>query len=196
MRQPTLLLSLTALLSLLTGTLLILGYLALTGGTAEDRPLAGTEPGPGVQAWARDQIVDTLPAFTMEDLSGRERAIGEWVGQPMIINVWATWCGPCREEVPLLIDIQAEHGDQLTVIGLSMDDPAPVSAFAREFGINYPLLVGDADARTVTRLLGSDELGLPHTFVVDAEGRIVGFHLGLIRPEEVPALLTPIVDMQ
>ncbi len=139
-----------------------------------------------------DRLTETLPEFSMPDPEGETRDISEWEGDILVINFWGTWCAPCREEVPLLIDVQDEFEDQgLTVLGIALDQPEQVKAFAEEFGINYPLLVGENETLEVLEAFGSGALGLPHTFVVDRDGRVVNFHLGLIEPDEVDPLLAP-----
>jgi len=146
-----------------------------------------------VRSWVSGHLTDRLPDFSMPDLEGQERDIAEWQGDVLVINFWATWCAPCREEVPLLKDIQARYGDQgLTVIGIALDEPEAVRQFAADFAINYPVLVGEEEARETAALFGSDSLGLPHTLVVNRRGELVGFHLGLVRPEDVETLLDPI----
>lgn len=137
-------------------------------------------------------LAETLPEFSMPDMNGRERAISEWAGDILVINFWGTWCAPCREEVPLLIELQEDYADRgLTVLGIALDQAEPVRQFAEDFGINYPLLVGEQKTLTVMEAFGSGTMGLPHTFVVNRDGEIVNVHVGLIQPDEVEALLAP-----
>ena len=160
------------------------------------------EPLPEAAEEARDQaaaqdLAATLPEFSMPDVDGEERDIGEWQDDILVINFWGTWCAPCREEVPLLIDIQEEYADQnLTVLGIALDEPDAVREFAEEFGINYPLLVGENETLEVMEQFGSGNLGMPHTFVTDRDGNVVNFHMGLIEPEDVDGLLAPAFDAE
>lgn len=143
------------------------------------------------QAAGRD-LTAHLPEFSMPDVDGEERHISEWENDILVINFWGTWCAPCREEVPLLIDIQDDYADRdLTVLGIALDDADSVRDFAEEFGINYPLLVGENETLRVMEQFGSGALGMPHTFVIDRDGHVVNFHMGLIEPEDVDALLQP-----
>ena len=93
------------------------------------------EPGP-----APARLPDRLPAFTLNDLQGKPRPIGTWEGRSLIVNFWATWCDPCRREIPLLESLNTAWGPRrFTVIGI-VDHPEKVATFAREFAIGYPLL--------------------------------------------------------
>ncbi|MDQ2069636.1 TlpA family protein disulfide reductase [Natronospira bacteriovora] len=137
-------------------------------------------------------LAETMPEFSMPDPDGEERHSSEWDGDILVVNFWGTWCAPCREEVPLLIEMQENYGDQgLTVLGIALDQVEPVQRFADDFGINYPLLVGEQETLAVMESFGSGTVGMPHTFVVDRDGRIVNFHVGLIEEHEVEALLAP-----
>lgn len=140
--------------------------------------------------WARDQIVETAPGFTLKDRDGRLRSSDEWEGQVRVVNFWATWCAPCRDEIPLLVDLQREYTDQgVTVLGIAMDQPGAVREFSDEFNINYPVLTGEKETRDLAGKFGSDRLGLPHTFVVNGEGNIAGFYLGPVKREDITPLL-------
>lgn len=145
--------------------------------------------------WARGQLMEIAPEFTLTDRDGQLRSSDEWAGQVRVVNFWATWCAPCREEVPLLVDLQREYAEQgVTVLGIALDEPDAVHEFADEFNINYPVLVGEQEARALAEQFGSDRLGLPHTIVVNREGEIVGFHLGLMNREDIAPLLESLVS--
>ena len=116
----------------------------------------------------------------MEALDGRSMSTGDWRGKVALVNFWATWCGPCREEIPQLIELQRRYPDQLQVIGVSTDegDPADVAAFAERMGVNYPIVMAtDALYREFPGVFA-----LPTSFIVDPGGSIVQTHVGLISP--------------
>jgi peroxiredoxin len=137
-------------------------------------------------------LAGEVPVFEMPDPGGEIRHIDDWAGDVLVINFWGTWCAPCRDEVPVLIDIQERYGDEgLTVLGIALDQAAPVRRFAEDFGINYPLLVGEQETLQVLEQFGSTMKGLPHTFLADRDGRIVNFHVGIIEPHEVESFLAP-----
>ncbi|MEA5446053.1 TlpA disulfide reductase family protein [Gammaproteobacteria bacterium AB-CW1] len=168
----------------------ILGFGAyhwFTAGNNEAPPEAPPERG----------LAEELPSFSMPDPEGNERHVDEWEGDILVINFWGTWCAPCREEVPLLVELQENYADQgVTVLGIALDEAEPVIRFAEDYGINYPLMVGENETLEVLEAFGSSTLGLPHTFVVDRNGKIVNFHLGLIVDEDVPPLLAPALEGQ
>jgi thiol-disulfide isomerase/thioredoxin len=123
--------------------------------------------------------VARLPEFTLPDLDGRPRSISEWSGRPLIVNFWATWCAPCRREMPLLQEIHERRGDDgLAVIGVALDDPAAAKKFVDEIGVTYPNLHGEHEGTVVAESLGADFVGLPYSAFVAPDGEIVGLHSG------------------
>ena len=128
--------------------------------------------------FVRDPVqIDDL---VMEDLDGGTLSMADLRGKVTLVNYWATWCGPCRHEIPQLVELQARYGDQLQVIGISTDegDPANVRAFAQEFQMNYPVVMANREINSQF----PGVFALPTSFVVDTEGRIVQTHVGLINP--------------
>jgi len=133
---------------------------------------------------------DKLPEFSLHDVSGRERKISEWAGEPLLINFWATWCAPCRREIPLLQNLHAQksiHGIQ--VIGIAIDRLSDVETFVAEYGVTYPNLVGEADAMQVSSLFGMDSLGLPFSVLSGSNGEILTVHVGEINAEQITKLV-------
>ena len=122
---------------------------------------------------------ERLPHFVMDDVWGEPRNIHEWSGQPLLINFWATWCAPCRREIPLL---EALHKEQsgIQVIGIAVDNQSEVATFVGEFGVSYPNLVGETDALAVSGLFGVDNPGLPFTVLTGADGSVLTVHIGEI----------------
>ncbi|MBI2834149.1 MAG: TlpA family protein disulfide reductase [Acidobacteria bacterium] len=119
-----------------------------------------------------------VPEFEARDLDGRPIAPAALKGKALIINFWATWCGPCRIEIPDLIALQQKYGARLQVIGISTDDPDAVETvrrFAREQRINYPIVMGAGD---LEQTFGGI-YGIPTSFIVDPRGRMVQRHVGL-----------------
>lgn len=135
-------------------------------------------------------VPDTLPDFTLADLEGTPRSIRSWAGKSMIVNFWATWCAPCRREIPLLKKLQADHAAEgFQVVGVAVDFREDVLKYAREIGIDYPLLIGEQEGLEAVNKFGHGSLGFPFTVFTDNQQRIVVFHLGEIREPEAAVLL-------
>jgi thiol-disulfide isomerase/thioredoxin len=116
------------------------------------------------------------PEFSLTDLNGRQIDLADRKGKVVLLDFWATWCGPCRIEIPGFVELQERYRDQgLSVIGISFDDgPEPVREFYREFKMNYPVAMG---TDRVAELYGGI-LGLPTTFLIGRDGRIYAKHVG------------------
>ncbi|MBI4481013.1 MAG: redoxin domain-containing protein [Acidobacteria bacterium] len=136
------------------------------------------------------------PAMALTDLDGKPLSSINWRGKVVLLNFWATWCGPCRAEIPDLIRLQEKYPDKLLIVGLSqdLDPPAKVKQFADEMNVNYPVAMSTEE---IERSFGG-VFGLPTSFILDTEGRIVQKHIGLRDPvlyeNEIRALLDLPVD--
>jgi thiol-disulfide isomerase/thioredoxin len=134
---------------------------------------------------------DPAPDFKLDDLDGKPLTLASSHGKVILLNFWATWCGPCREEIPDLIELQTKYKDSLQIIGLSIDDDdaSVVKKVVDQTGINYPVAISSPEVRMAYGGIGA----LPTSFVLDSEGRVVQKHEGLRDPLlyeiEVRALL-------
>ena len=136
------------------------------------------------------QAIDALYATTLPDLSGHPQALAQWKDRTLVINFWATWCPPCREEIPGLIRVQSRYSAKnLQIVGIAVDSPDQVTPFAKSLGINYPLLLGGLDAINLTRLLGDASGALPFTIVISAKGEASRTHLGLLTETQLESLI-------
>lgn len=138
-------------------------------------PSAGTED--VVQA-ANVEGRKPAPSFTLKDESGREVSLSDYRGQVVLLNFWATWCGPCRIEMPWFIEFQRQYKDQgFTVLAISLDEEGwdVVKPFTKEMKLNFPVLLGNDEV--------ADRFGgvqaLPTTLIIDKEGRVFNTHMGL-----------------
>lgn len=131
-------------------------------------------------------VVEYLPDFTLPDLDDQPRSIREWSGRPLVINFWATWCAPCRREMPLLQSLQDERSDgSLQVIGVALDNLADVRRFIAETGVTYPNLYGEQDGTAVAESLGEDFIGLPFSAFVAPGGEILKLLTGELHADEL-----------
>jgi len=116
-----------------------------------------------------------MDSFVLDDLDGQPLDILDLHNQePLIINFWATWCAPCRKEMPLLNNYYlTRNTDQANVLGIAIDEIDQVNSFVAELGIDFPVLVGQSEAYELMQTLGNTILTLPYTIVVNNEGRII-----------------------
>jgi thiol-disulfide isomerase/thioredoxin len=118
------------------------------------------------------------PDFTLQSLEGKNIQLSGYKGQAVLLNFWATWCGPCKIEMPWFVDLQKEYGPQgLQIVGVAMDDASKedIAKFVKEMGVNYPILIGKED---VGNQYGGVNV-LPTTFFIDRDGKIVAREFGL-----------------
>lgn len=135
---------------------------------------------------AKAPAAATKVAFELNGLDGNKRQFSEWDGKHRIVNFWATWCAPCRREIPLLKAFQEQHGDDdFQVVGIAVEFPEPVIAYAEEAQFNYPILVGEQDAMAVAETSGISFIGLPFTMLVAKDGTLVGAHMGEIHQQHL-----------
>ena len=134
----------------------------------------------------------TLQSRSFSDLAGSDRTLLDWQGKVRVVNFWATWCEPCREEIPALQRVQAKFAaNGLETIGISIDHADKVRRFAKDMAITYPLLLGDASVIDVARALGNRAGGLPYTLVIDAQGKLLASKLGGITEAQLTEILLP-----
>ncbi len=130
--------------------------------------------------------VKPAPEFALQDLDGHTRNLSDFRGQVVAVNFWATWCPPCKREIPALIELQNDYANQnLQVIGIALDNVEAVREYVQEIGINYPILVGDDDAIEVAKQLGNDMGVLPYTVITDQAGNIRFIRYGEVDRETV-----------
>jgi len=130
--------------------------------------------------------VVTHPEFTLPDIAGTQRSFSEWQGKNRLINFWATWCAPCRREIPLLKDFQVEQSQNgFQVLGIAIDYPEEVSAYNEAAEFNYPVLVGQQDAMAVAESSGIEFIGMPFTMFVASDGEYLSAYIGELHKEHL-----------
>jgi thiol-disulfide isomerase/thioredoxin len=136
------------------------------------------------------ELAATLPQISLTDRDGVPRGFEHWQGRSLIVNFWATWCAPCRREIPLLGRLQRDHGAEgFQVIGVAVDYRDKVLAYAEEMKIDYPLLIGEQEALDAAAAFGVEMVGLPFTVFSDAQGRIIAAHMGELTAEQADVIL-------
>jgi thiol-disulfide isomerase/thioredoxin len=135
---------------------------------------------------------DQAMNINLEDLNGNPHRLTDWQGKVMLVNFWATWCQPCRQEIPLLVKLQAKYAAQgLQVIGIATDEQSEqdVRNFMKQMVVNYPILMGENQVPQIIAALGGTYIGLPYTVVLDQGGRVFKIHPGELDPKEAETLV-------
>jgi len=134
-----------------------------------------------------------LEGIKFQDVHGNMRDLREWRGKVVVLNFWATWCAPCREEIPMLIQAHESYRPQgVEIVGIAIDNASKVLEFTKTFQINYPILVADASGLDLVRQLGNASGGLPYTVFVDRDGRPVSSKVGALKRADLDAALSKI----
>ncbi len=119
----------------------------------------------------------------LPDMTGKMQAIEQWRGKVLVVNFWASWCPPCRAEIPGFIDLQKKYQSSgLTFVGIAVDSADKAGAFAKKIGVNYPVLI-DQDSSVLNLA------GLPYTLVFDRKGEVVSTHVGAWPEEELDGIV-------
>ena len=153
-------------------------------------------PNPGVMTLApseKPMTMDEALEAKFEGLDdGKSHSLMDWQGKAVVVNFWATWCAPCREEIPLLVKLQAQYAAKgLQVVGIATDetDDKDVKAYLKRMVVNYPMLMGTDEVNRMVAGFGGDLIGLPYTLLLDRGGRVLKIHAGQLSPEEAQAMV-------
>jgi thiol-disulfide isomerase/thioredoxin len=142
------------------------------------------------------KIPDRLPQFSLADLSGKATSIRSFDGKSLIINFWATWCAPCRSEIPLLERLHAEWtGRNVIVVGIAVDHRDQVLEFAKRFKIGYPLLIGEQDALDAAAAFGVETTVFPFTVFTDRRGEVVALFIGELHRPQADLILSEVQSL-
>jgi len=178
-------------------------WFQFTSGTPASRP------GPAIRVAAGEasapssddlppvvKIPDRLPQFSLGDRSGKTTPIASFAGKSLIINFWATWCAPCRSEIPLLETLQAEWaGRGASVVGIAVDHRDQVLEFADRFKIGYPLLIGEQDALDAAASFGVTSPVFPFTVFTDRRGEVVALFIGELHQPQAELILSQVQQL-
>ena len=174
-----------ALAALLMATSLLWAAWLLTAG--ETKQLSAPPP-------VTAQKLDALYATALPDLDGRVQTLGQWRGKVLVVNYWATWCTPCRDEMPMFSALQARYAARgVQFVGIADDEADKVREFVRQTPVAYPLLIGAVDAFGITAELGNAAMALPFTIVLDRDGKLHAAALGRMHEDALVRLLDGLV---
>lgn len=130
------------------------------------------------------------------DVQGRPQALSHWRGKVLVLNFWASWCAPCREEIPDFVGLRAQYQPQgVEFVGLAIDNQTNVAQFLQRQPVSYPILIGEGAASNLARQLGNPSGALPYTIVLDRDGNIVLKHLGRLPRATLEAALSKIAPV-
>jgi thiol-disulfide isomerase/thioredoxin len=142
------------------------------------------------------KIPDRLPQFSLADRAGKTTAITSFGGKSLVINFWATWCAPCRSEIPLLEALHSEWaGREVSVVGIAVDDRDKVLEFADRFKIRYPLLIGEQDALDAATAFGLETPVFPFTVFTDRRAEVVAVFVGELHRPQAELILTQVQNL-
>lgn len=159
-------------------------------GAVSLQPSTPESSGPAVR-----KIPEQLPDLALPDEKGVQHKLSQWRGRPLMVNFWATWCEPCRREIPLLKRLRQERrGESLEIIGIAVDFKDAVIEYAHSIGIDYPVLIGEKDGMAAIEALGMDTV-FPFTVFADAEGRILTVRVGELHRDEAEVILDGLRDV-
>ena len=137
------------------------------------------------------------PEFSLPDLEGVTHHIKEWDGKVILLNFWATWCPPCRKEMPAFVELQNKYGPQgFQVIGVAIDQKSKVNEFAKKIGVNYPLLIGALHATRLSRHYGNSGGQLPYSVFINREGQLVAVKRGELKKELAEKIIRNLMNIK
>lgn len=146
----------------------------------------GAEPVPAMA----DGALARLFAMTMTDIDEKPQAFSQWKGKTLVVNFWAAWCPPCREEMPGFSRLQRKYtASGVQFVGIALDSAENVKGFSRQFPVGYPLLLGDAEGWDLAQTLGNTRLALPFTLLIAPSGEVCFARLGALSERELDAQL-------
>ena len=133
---------------------------------------------------------EQLWAMQLPDSYGKPQSLSQWRGKILVLNFWATWCAPCRDEIPDLLATRSEYaGKRLELVGIAIDNPQLVKEYMRDMRIAYPILIGQGEALAMARALGNPSGALPYTVVISPDGNLLMRHLGRLPKAKLQAIL-------
>ena len=141
-----------------------------------------------------EKVVGRLLTMSFTTAEGQTKKLADWQGKILVINFWATWCPPCREEIPEFARAQDQYGPNgVQFIGIAIDEAANVIEFKKRTSVTYPLLIAPPEMPGLTAKLGNQMQALPFTIIVGRDGKLRSSHLGRLSEEDLAKQLTPLL---
>ena len=138
------------------------------------------------------QVGEVAPDVALPDLDGKQHRLSDYRGHRVLINFWASWCGPCLKEMPMLVEAQAKIGEKGPIIvGIAMDEPANVRSFLATHPVNYPILLGSLDSPSTSLRLGNVGEVLPYSVLLDENGHVLFSRRGVLDADDLKAWAAP-----
>ncbi|RTZ58799.1 MAG: TlpA family protein disulfide reductase [Gammaproteobacteria bacterium] len=157
--------------------------------------LVSQKVGEKQQSAGEQQIINESVDFTLPDTTDKQQSFSQWRGKLVLLNFWAPWCNPCRNETPLLIKAQNSYAGQgLQIIGLAVDEKQHVVQFMQDFGINYPVLLGVDEGIDLMEKLGNNMGALPFSAFIDPQGKVISSKLGEFTADELDNTLKKLLS--
>jgi len=169
---------------------LLLAAAAAGGGWLAQRTLSPIKGGGGEAPAGLAAMGALRPDFRLPDVDGVMHEVSEWDGKVLVVNFWATWCPPCRKEMPAFVELQEKYGKRgLQFLGIAIDRPEAVKDFMDVVAINYPILIGELSAIDVGKRYGNRLGTLPYTVLVDRDGKMVFSKRGELSREQAEEVI-------
>ncbi len=171
---------------------LVAALAAAAAGMYTARQQAATAPSaaPATATQAQHAALNTLLGLELADTNGARQPLAQWKGKILVLNFWATWCPPCRKEIPAFSAMSGKYRDKgVQFVGISIDTPTNVRDFQREHRVGYPLLIAEPSVVQLTESLGNAAQGLPFTVIVDKTGVISRVKVGMLSEDDLDTTL-------
>ncbi|WP_395010595.1 TlpA family protein disulfide reductase [Undibacterium sp.] len=137
---------------------------------------------------AKDSAAQQLFGLTLNDASAKPQALKQWQGKFLVVNFWATWCKPCVDEMPELVELQKELASKnVQLLGLGIDTPSNIADFTKKYQISYPVFAAGMDGTSLSQAMGNKTGGLPFTVLISPDGKVLKAYIGRLKMPELKA---------
>ena len=167
-------------LALAAGLFIVLESRSVSNSTKSDQQLVQITP----------KAITDLFSTRLPDTNGKQRLLADWRGKILVVNFWATWCQPCREEMPAFSRLSEKYtANNVQFVGIALDNAANVAEFSKKIPVSYPLLIAETEGGELIRQLGNPQLGLPYTLIIGGTGDVSLTRLGKLSETQLDAFL-------